>query len=116
ADKLKLALLLFEAEKGRLPASLDELVPDFLPAVPLDPFSGQRFHYRVSRGEKFQPQRRTDRPEQDVSPGQAIFWSVGPDGIDHGGTKQGDDRTMHNSAWWSEREWHWILLVPRWPE
>ena len=116
AAKLKLALLLFEAEKGRLPASLDELVPDFLPAVPLDPFSGQRFHYRVSRGEKFQPQRRTDRPEQDVSPGQAIFWSVGPDGIDHGGTKQGDDRTMHNSAWWSEREWDWIFLVPRWPE
>ncbi len=34
-----LAINLFESDHGRRPETLDELVPDYLPSVPLDPFA-----------------------------------------------------------------------------
>jgi hypothetical protein len=37
-----LALKLYEADHGALPPTLGELVPDYLPAVPLDPFDPAR--------------------------------------------------------------------------
>jgi hypothetical protein len=40
------AIKLYEKEKGTPPASLDDLVPDFLPELPMDPFSGNGFAYR----------------------------------------------------------------------
>jgi hypothetical protein len=44
--RLYLALRLYHLEnEGRLPATLDELVPGYLPAVPLDPFDGQTLRY-----------------------------------------------------------------------
>ena len=53
---------------GRLPASLDELVPAYLPAIPLDPFSanGSAILYKPD----------PDRP---------ILYSVSINGIDEGG-------------------------------
>ncbi len=51
AAALKLAARLYEADAGRLPAKLGELVPRYLPAVPADPFDGRPFRYRVSAGE-----------------------------------------------------------------
>lgn len=36
----------FRLAHGELPAKLDELVPQFLPAVPADPFDGQPLRYR----------------------------------------------------------------------
>jgi len=36
-----IAAELFHRRHGRMPASLDELVPEFLPKVPLDPYDGQ---------------------------------------------------------------------------
>jgi hypothetical protein len=41
------ALRLFEIRRGRAPASLDELVPDFLAAVPRDPFTGGPLRYET---------------------------------------------------------------------
>ncbi|HEX8339876.1 MAG TPA: hypothetical protein VF624_03110 [Tepidisphaeraceae bacterium] len=50
---------------GRLPATLAELTPRYLPAVPLDPMvAGVAMLYDAARG---------------------IAWSVGEDGFDHGG-------------------------------
>ncbi len=57
-------------EKGRLPEKLDELVPKFLPQVPVDPFDGQPLRY-VVRNDEY------------------IIYSVGKDGVDNGG--QGDE-------------------------
>lgn len=51
ACQLKLALRLYQAENGELPAGLDALVPRYLQSIPLDPFSGQPLRYRCSRGE-----------------------------------------------------------------
>lgn len=67
------ALRLYEAEKGRLPESLSELVPDYLPLVPKDPHSpeGKTFRYELSKGrvvyltEREQP---SPAPGSDASP------------------------------------------------
>jgi hypothetical protein len=57
------------AHEGRLPGSLDELVPTYLPAVPLDPMAkGAKLHYRPH--------------------GSApIVYSVGDDAKDDGGSE-----------------------------
>ncbi len=54
ASPLLLALRLYQLEKGKLPATLDALVPQYLPAVPLDPYDDRPFRYRVSTGETIQ--------------------------------------------------------------
>jgi len=55
---------------GKLPQSLEEVVPDFLPEVPTDPFDGEPLRYLVAED-------------------GYLVYSVGPDGTDHGG--QGDE-------------------------
>ncbi len=63
-----LAIRLSELDHGRRPETLDELVPDYLPAVPLDPMdpAGGPIRYRP----------HADPP---------LLYSVGPDLIDQGG-------------------------------
>ena len=43
-----LAIRSFRAERGRLPHDLNELVPNFLPAAPLDPFTHEQVVFRPS--------------------------------------------------------------------
>lgn len=59
--RLTLALRLFRDQHGAWPDRLDQLVPDLLPAVPIDPFTGQPFGYE-RQNEGWQ------------------LWSVGPAG------------------------------------
>jgi hypothetical protein len=66
------ALALCRAETGRYPAKLDELVPRYLPAVPIDVFTGGPLIYR---------------PEKDGY----LLYSVGVNGNDDGGRWPGDD-------------------------
>jgi hypothetical protein len=61
-----LAVRLYQDEQGRWPIELKELVPRYLPALPIDPFSGEPVRYR-SMGEEF------------------LVYSVGYDGKDDGG-------------------------------
>jgi hypothetical protein len=58
-----LATKRFERKYGTLPEKLETLVPEFLPAVPPDPFTGEPL--RATRGESF------------------IIYSVGMDGVDN---------------------------------
>lgn len=58
----------FFAEHGRVPTSLDELVPSWLARVPLDPMDGQPLRYAAGR-----------------------VWSVGEDRTDDGGVATDDD-------------------------
>lgn len=60
--RLALALRLFKERQGGWPTRLEELVPEVLPTLPLDPFSGVPFKYR-RLGEGWQ------------------LWSVGPGGL-----------------------------------
>jgi hypothetical protein len=41
-----IAIRAYWLERGHLPARLSNLVPDYLPQVPLDPFGGGEFVYR----------------------------------------------------------------------
>jgi len=43
---LVVALELYRLRQGAYPESLDALVPDYLPEMPLDPFAGKAFRYR----------------------------------------------------------------------
>jgi hypothetical protein len=110
AAQLKAALRLYQAKNGgRLPATLKELTPHYLPAIPIDPYDGRPFRYRISSGEQLvwpkesaldrgrvqvgpdkgvQPPKLFDEPKRPVLAGQAILWSVGLDGRDHGGKRQ----------------------------
>jgi len=62
--RLTLALRLYRETHRRWPNSLSPLVPDILPEIPLDPFSGQPFLYR-----------RTDA--------EYVFATVGPVGTEN---------------------------------
>jgi hypothetical protein len=64
--RLVVALRLFEKRTGKLPATLAELVPAYLPAVPRDPYDGRPFRY---------------------SPEKRVVYAVGMDLKDSDGTK-----------------------------
>lgn len=61
-----------QLKHGRLPAKLDELVPEFLPRVPVDDFDGQPLRY---------------------SPSDKLLYSVSRDGDDDKGVET--DRSKH---------------------
>jgi hypothetical protein len=67
ALQLNLAIMQCARDRGRKPTELAELVPEYLDSVPLDPYSGQPFLYRMTE------------------PHAHILYSTGPDGIDDGG-------------------------------
>ncbi|MDG2385640.1 MAG: hypothetical protein P8N76_28480 [Pirellulaceae bacterium] len=75
--RLGLAVARYRSKTGDLPKTLEELVPDYIPILPRDPFDGEFMKYRV-----------TDDG--------AVIYSVGPDGKDDSGTifdakeRQGD--------------------------
>jgi len=72
-----LAIARFQAKSGRLPKDLAALVPEYLVAVPLDPFDGKPIKYKQS-----------DRG--------VVVYSIGADMVDDGGvpvdekTEKGD--------------------------
>jgi len=65
ATRLIIACNTYERKEGKLPDSLQSLVPVYLPAVPNDPFDGKPFRYSSSKG---------------------IVYSVGKDLKDSGGS------------------------------
>lgn len=69
AAQTALAVERFRLAHGKLPEKLDELVPQFLPAVPADPFDGQPLRYH--------------RLEKDY-----VIYSIGSDGEDNGGRER----------------------------
>jgi ABC-2 family transporter protein len=111
AMQLKLALRWYQVDTGQSAENLDELVPKYLPSIPLDPYDGAPFRYRLSRGEEIEwPSDPPDDPNapilppmggqpgavpvavqpttRKIPPGQGVLWSVGEDKIDNGGHRQ----------------------------
>ncbi len=63
----------YQLKNGKLPDALDDLVPEFIPFVPIDPFDGKPMKY--------------ERSNDDV-----LIYSVGPNGKDDGDSpKKNDD-------------------------
>jgi hypothetical protein len=83
--ELMLAMRLFELEKGRLPAKLEELVPDYGASIPVDVFTGKAMLWNATL---------------------ETVYSVGPGGVDDGGAidpkrpPKGADVGMR--YWWSK--------------
>ena len=73
----ELALAQFHQENARWPATLDELVPKYLPAIPVDPFSSDNtpLQYRLVDG-------------------SYVLSSIGANHIDDGGTPPSEDNLM----------------------
>jgi hypothetical protein len=71
AAALLLAIRLYEVDHGAPPAKLDLLVPDYLPAIPIDPFASDGHMMRYI-----------------ATPGAEAVYSVGQNGRDDGGSMQ----------------------------
>jgi len=92
-----LAVRLYRADHaGRWPDSLEQLVPDYLPSVPSDPFAagGRPLRYlRDSPGWDIPPTMAAAESSYIPPPGTGPFlggpvvYSVGEDGIDDGGSR-----------------------------
>jgi hypothetical protein len=101
ATRAIVALKAFKMKTGRLPRTLDELVPEYLAAVPLDDFDGKPLRY---------------------SPEKKILYSVGKDLKDVGGFTK--EETL---KWWQKENPDrspedappeppvWDLPNPSWP-
>lgn len=85
--RLLLAIELFRAERGGPPESLADLVPDFIPALPTDPYApdGQFRYKRIDAA--------TDPEGRDF-----LLYTVAADGIDDGGVPAPGDE------WWSPQD------------
>jgi hypothetical protein len=77
--RLELALQEYHGRHGKYPETLTGLVPEILPVVPDDPYSGQSFRYQMGAG------------------GYSLY-SVGPDLKDDRGTPLLGDYTRPNSS------------------
>ncbi len=83
-SRISLALELHRSNHARYPDTLDALVPEFLPELPPDPFTGEPFVYR----------RRAD--------GQGfIVYSVGENLTDDGGVE--DEKSGKDDIVWERR-------------
>jgi hypothetical protein len=91
------ALGLHQLEQGKAAPDLDALVPNYFPAaLPIDPYSGKSYRYRL-----------------DAQNGQADLWSTGPDRIDHGGRRDGQ-HLDDDQPGWRRGELDLIVPVPAW--
>jgi hypothetical protein len=70
--RLALALLEYQSGHGDLPRGLDELLPGYIPALPVDPFSEAQLIYRLQ-------------------PDGALVYSVGANGLDDEGRGRLDE-------------------------
>jgi hypothetical protein len=81
-----LACQSYRAKHGKLPDSLDELVPEFLDEVPLDPYDGEKLRWNAEKG---------------------YFWTKGWDGNFDGVVEFYPDGKPH----WKKGNYHWVQLV-----
>lgn len=75
----------FRLAQGRLPDTLEKLVPAFLEEVPVDPFDGKPMRYF---------------PDED----QFVIYSIGSNGVDDGGYVSRSDRHRRNR---DAGDWAW---------
>ncbi len=87
-----ISLRRFELRNHHLPANLQELTPEFLAAIPIDPMSGQPLRYRLN------------------ADGTFVLYSVGEDGHDDGGDAT-PPKPISQFDLWSGRDAVWPLPV-----
>jgi hypothetical protein len=88
AARMALAAERYRLDKGRFPDKLDDLVPGYLEAVPVDPFDDKPMRYRIDRD-------------------AVIIYSVGDDKVDDGGKVQSRVPPKTQAS-----DWGFALLKP----
>jgi len=86
-----IALKRSQLARGAFPATLDDLVPEFLPSIPHDFMNGKPLHYRL------------------LSDGSFLLYSVGDDGRDDGG--DGSAVSPGRFGLWEGRDAVWPSAV-----
>jgi hypothetical protein len=90
-----IALKRYQLKHGNYPSDLNSLVPEFVPAVPLDPVDGQPLRYR----------RNAD--------GTFLLYSVGENGVDDGGDPSLEKGvTSSNLNWLNPHALDWVWPQP----
>lgn len=74
----QLALLAYKADHGKYPEFMSDLVPDYLPFVPIDPYSGHPFEYRP-HGLSLEL-RFSNYQYESIPAHTPLLWSVGANG------------------------------------
>lgn len=94
-----IALKRFQLKHGKLPEMLNELTPEFLATVPIDPYDGKPLCY------------------QPYSDGTYLLYSVGEDGKDEGGNPTIPATYKSTSLYWqNEHALDWVWPQPASPE
>jgi hypothetical protein len=86
-----IALRRFQLRQAGFPEQLDELVPEYLPAIPIDRMDGRPVRYRLN-------------PD-----GTFTLWSIGDDFVDQGGDPTPTRRPEQASWTW------WLAIDAVWP-
>ena len=84
--RLRMACENFRFAKGRYPEDLAELVPEFVDAIPDDPYDGEPIRYNSEHG---------------------YFWTPGPDGTFEGKVDFDEDGYPR----WRNRNYHFVQLL-----
>ncbi len=91
ASKVTLAGLAvgrYRLKHGKLPESLNDLVPEFLPSIPIDPFNGNQLIYKKGEVvlEKLLPGEESSSGKyENITKKGYVIYSVGQNGLDDGG-------------------------------
>ena len=101
ATEVVIALVLFHRRHGVWPQTLEELVPDLLPAVPPDRFDGHPLRYFVRDGKPILYSIGVDRDDDGGRPANVARLRL----MRHGPTKP----DQHQSA---DEDGDWILWPP----
>jgi hypothetical protein len=90
-----IALKRYQLKHGNCPPDLNLLVPEFIPAVPIDPVDGQPLRYRRNADDSF------------------LLYSVGENGVDDGGDPSLEKGvTGSNYAWQNPHALDWVWPQP----
>lgn len=114
STRLAAALALYQVREGKTAELLDDLKPRYLAELPIDPYSGQPFQYRLSKGEKIEL-LRADGGQIDmlhVQAGDVVLWSTGPDGMDDSARQDGS-RLLHQNPHVSRGGYDLIVVLPK---
>ncbi len=92
-----IALKRFQLKHGHWPETSGELVPEFLPSVPIDPYDGKSLKYHPN------------------SDGTFLLYSVGEDGVDDGGNPTNTASGSSSLYWQSDHARDWVWPQPATP-
>jgi len=92
-----IALKRFQLKHGRWPETAGELVPEFLPSVPIDPYDGKPLKYH---------------PNPD---GTFLLYSVGENGVDDGGDPSNTAPGNVTFFWQDRHARDWVWPQPATP-